>query len=189
MNDIEEKISEILRNRKIKSISDSNLTRTAVLIPLCKRSGDYVIFFTKRLETLKRHAGQISFPGGIFDENDINVQKTAIRETYEELGIDENNIKVLGRLDDYASLSGYLISPFVGSIRSNCNFKVNRNEIEKLITIPLSDLMNISPRVRIRSHQGESHLIYYYDYRDQVIWGATARILKSFLELIAHTQN
>jgi len=183
MEDLEDRIGEILRNRQINIIRDGNLIPSAVLIPLCKKSEEYFVFFTKRPKIMKRHAGQISFPGGLFDNSDKNIKETAIRETFEELGISQHNMKVLGRLDDYATITGYLISPFVGSINPNCILKINSSEIEELITIPLADLLNISPRIEIRTHQGLNYPTYHYDYHEHVIWGATAKILKNFLEL------
>ena len=130
---------------------------------------------------MKRHAGQISFPGGVYEKKDRDTQTTAIRETCEELGLNQKNIKILGRLDDLSIRTGYLVTPFVGLISPFNDMNVNKKEIEEIITIPITDLMNISPRIKIRE---TTYLTYYYDYRNHVIWGATARILKNFLEIL-----
>lgn len=181
MRQLEIEIIKILNNRKAENIEDNGLIPSAVLIPLFQEWNDYSIIFTKRQRTMKRPAGQISFPGGIYENYDKDIKRTAIRETCEELGLAQNNIEILGRLDDLTIRTGYLVTPFVGVINSPHNMKVNRSEIEEIITIPISDLMNISPRIDERE---ATYPIYYYDYQNHVIWGATARILKDFLGLV-----
>jgi 8-oxo-dGTP pyrophosphatase MutT (NUDIX family) len=183
MNELENKIGKILEKKKVKNIINNELTRAAVLIPLYKKEKEYSILFTKRLKTLKRHAGQISFPGGIFEDNDKDLKITAIRETCEELGIKRKNIKVLGRLDDMVTSTGYLISPFAGILNSYKKLKINREEIDELISVPLLDLMKMTPRAEIWTVKDSPYPVYYYDYGKWVIWGATAKILKNFLEI------
>ena len=183
MNELENKISKILRKKNVKNIINNELTHAAVLVPLYEKEKKYSILFTKRLKTLKRHAGQISFPGGIFEDGDKDLKMTAIRETCEELGIKQNYIKVLGRLDDMETSTGYLISPFVGILNSYKELKINREEIDELISIPLFDLMKTTPRAEIWTVRDSPYPVYYYDYGKWVIWGATAKILKNFLEI------
>lgn len=181
MKRLEEEITNVLNKRKVGYIENDKLILSAVLIPMLKDRDAYSLLFTKRPRTMKRHAGQISFPGGIYEKSDRYTQMTAIRETCEELGLNQKNIKILGRLDDLTIRTGYLVTPFVGLIYPPNEINVNKNEIEEIITIPITDLMKISPRIKIIE---STYPIYYYDYRNHVIWGATARILKNFLEIL-----
>lgn len=185
MRNLEDRIRKALRETAIKKITDNELIQSAILIPIFKNEGKYSLLFTKRPRTLKRHAGQVAFPGGIYEECDNDIEKTAIRETCEELGIKDENIKVLGRMDDMMTSTGYIISPFVGTIDSYNKIKINSEEIEELKMIPLFDLMNISPRVEMRAFKQSPYPVYYYDYKNWVIWGATGKILKKFLEIIS----
>lgn len=181
MKRLEEEITKILNKRKVEYIENHELIPSAVLLPMFKDRDAYSLLFTKRPRTMKRHAGQISFPGGVYEKSDRDTEITAIRETCEELGLNQKNIKILGRLDDLTIRTGYLVTPFVGLIYPLNDMNVNKNEIEEIITIPITDLMNISPRIKIRE---STYPTYYYDYRNHVIWGATARILKNFLEIL-----
>jgi 8-oxo-dGTP pyrophosphatase MutT (NUDIX family) len=148
-----------------------------------KNSGYHSLLFTKRQKELKNHPGQISFPGGLFEESDIDLKGTILRETWEELGIIKSDITILGELDDYASSTGYLISSFVGTIPYPYNFKINRNEVSDIIIAPLEELKK-SPKIGYVIKNSKPYPVCYYELPDHVIWGATARIIKNFIEIL-----
>jgi len=181
--DLETRIRMVLSNRKKMPLEPRNLVRAAVLVPLLRRSDEYCLLFTKRPKELKNHPGQISFPGGLFEETDITLKGTAIREAQEEIGLSENDIEFLGELDDYASTTGYMISPFVGKIPYPYDFRINREEISKLIIAPVEEFRR-PPKVGYVVRDGEPYPVYHYDLPHHVIWGATARIVKNFIEVI-----
>jgi 8-oxo-dGTP pyrophosphatase MutT (NUDIX family) len=165
-------------------------TSSAVIVPLFIKNNELCILFTRRTEKVKDHKSQISFPGGVREKGDRNLLHTAIRETREEIGLDPNDVHILGRLDDISTYTGYRISPFAGFIPWPCDFQVNEEEIEELISCPLSVLLDPSLfSSEIRTHRGRKYMIYYFTVRpDTVIWGATAKILSQFLEIVTGWQ-
>ena len=183
IDDFETHVINALRKKKKVKLPTNNLVHAAVLVPLMKNSGYHSLLFTKRQKELKNHPGQISFPGGLFEESDIDLKGTILRETWEELGIIKSDITILGELDDYASSTGYLISSFVGTIPYPYNFKINRNEVSDIIIAPLEELKK-SPKIGYVIKNSKPYPVYYYELPDHVIWGATARIIKNFIEIL-----
>ncbi len=183
---MEDKIREILGGRKKKVIRESELTPSAVLLPLFWKEGKIHLLFTRRTEGVKNHKGQISFPGGTQDEGDENLRATALRESFEEVGIKSEDVKILGELDDITTITNYCISPFVGIIPYPYEFVVNQAEIAELIEVPVSALLEpkVFKQENTYIHQGRPYPVYYFSYGNTVIWGATAKIVKQFLELI-----
>ncbi|MEM2144019.1 MAG: CoA pyrophosphatase [Candidatus Jordarchaeaceae archaeon] len=185
---MQSKIMKLLSKRQRMVLSDSNFNHAAVFLLLFERGGEYYILFTKRSNELKFHKGQISFPGGGFDEDDVNLLNTAFREISEELGLTREDVEVLGELDDTVTFtSRYIITPFVGFLKHppNGKLKINKYEIEKIIEVPLSALLDERNfREELHEYYGKKVPIYFYDYNGYVIWGATAMILKQFLDLL-----
>ena len=183
---MEDKIRKILGGRKKKVITGEELTPSAVLLPLFRKDSEIHLLFTRRTEEVKDHKGQISFPGGTQDAEDTSLQTTALRESFEEIGIKSDDVKILGELDDITTITNYRISPFVGIISYPYEFVVNEAEIAELIEVPVSALLDpkIFTEEKAYIHQGEIYPVYYFNYEDTVIWGATAKIVKQFLELI-----
>ena len=184
---MEKKIKQALSQRQKLHISDSHRTASAVLIPMYKKQGEYHILFIQRTDRVKDHKGQISFPGGAYEEEDDNLLQTALRESTEEVGLAAEDVEVLGELDDLRTIgSNYVISPFVGRMPWPYQLKVDEWETEEVIEVPLSVLLdnsNISQDKTIL--EGEEIDQYYYHYQDKVIWGATARILNQLLGILA----
>ena len=185
IDDFETHVINALRKKKKVKLPTNNLVRAAVLVPLMKNSGYHSLLFTKRQKELKNHPGQISFPGGLFEESDIDLKGTILREAWEELGIIKSDITILGELDDYASSTGYLISPFVGTIPYPYNFKINRNEVSDIIIAPLEELKR-SPKIGYVIKNSKPDPVSYYELPDHVVWGATARIIKNFIEILSN---
>jgi 8-oxo-dGTP pyrophosphatase MutT (NUDIX family) len=182
---MEEKIKEILSCRSKTCIHDLTLTRAAVLIPLFKKDGEFHVLLTRRTDKVGTHKGQISFPGGRQDPGE-DLLRTALREAKEEMGIEERDVRILGELDDMCTVaSDFCISPFVGLIPYPYSFEVNLQEIEEVIEIPLSALLD-ERRFREELHlrNGQPVRVCFYEHGKHVIWGATARILKQLMNLI-----
>jgi 8-oxo-dGTP pyrophosphatase MutT (NUDIX family) len=183
---MEKKIKEILACRGKACIEDPRFKRAAVLIPLFKKNGEYHILFTRRTDMVEHHKGQISFPGGRQDEKDKDLLTTALREAREEMGIEKKDVRILGELDDICTATtDFCVSPFVALIPYPYPFKVNSQEIEEVLEVPLSVLLDES-RFRQELHKGDGKpfLVYFYQHKDHTIWGATATILKQLLDLL-----
>ena len=166
-------------------INDPALTRAAVLIPLFKKNEEYHVILTRRTHKVSHHKGQISFPGGRQDKGE-NLLSTALREAKEEMGIAEKDVHLLGELDDICTVaSDFCVSPFVGLIPYPYPFKMNRQEIEEVLEVPLSVFLDGDKfREEFRERNGEPLRVYFFQHEDHTIWGATARILKQLIDLL-----
>ena len=164
--------------------------QAAVLLPLFRNATDYHLLFTKRTETVRQHKGQVSFPGGSFELADGELQATALRETYEEVGIQPEHVTILGRLDDLATFStSFTISPFVGLIPYPYPFRPNPLEVAIVFDAALSALADPTVQRRYVRARDDGATIEDYEFHvnGHVIWGATARIIHHFLSLINGT--
>jgi 8-oxo-dGTP pyrophosphatase MutT (NUDIX family) len=181
-----DQIRNILNTRNRIFIDHPFFARAAVLVPLFNKGEGCHIIFTKRTQTVRYHKGEISFPGGVFDERDLELEKTALREAFEEIGLEESDVQVIGVLDDIVTITQFIVTPFVGLFPYPYPFKLSPIEIDELIEVPISALLDedcFSQREIIRGTGKE--VIYAYQYENHIIWGATARILKQFLDLIS----
>jgi 8-oxo-dGTP pyrophosphatase MutT (NUDIX family) len=152
----------------------------AVLLPLVGEPQPSVVF-TRRTEHLSRHAGEISFPGGLADEGDSNLIATALRETREELGVDPSAIDVLGALPPvHTFVSAILIVPFVGMLAKRPSFSPDEGEIAEVLEFPLAELE--AAEATVEFHR-EDHVYrgFAYEMGGHTIWGATARILHDLI--------
>lgn len=166
---------------------DHSRRQAAVLLPLFKNTLDYHMVFTKRTDTLTHHKGQVSFPGGSFEPSDGDLLTTALRESYEEIGIRPGDVTILGRLDDLSTFStSFTISPFVGLIPHPYVFRPNPIEVALVFDVPLSVLNDPAVgRSYVRTREDGATLIdYEFHVQGHVIWGATARIIRHFLSVI-----
>jgi 8-oxo-dGTP pyrophosphatase MutT (NUDIX family) len=184
--EMKETIRKTLSDRTRRVSSATGLTRAAVLVPFFQREGHYHILFTKRTHRVKHHKGEISFPGGVVDEGDKDVEATACRETLEEIGLPREHVEILGKLDDAITVSSaYLITPIVAEIAYPYPFSINEDEIEELIEIPLEAFLE-KDRWKAESHfPGDERIPgYFFHYEGRIIWGATARIIWEFLDIL-----
>jgi len=185
MDKMKDKIRKALYQRRKKTVTDDRLRPSGVLAPLFSKDGEHHILFTKRTEKVEHHKGQISFPGGAYDEEDGTLMVTALRESCEEIGLKSKDIEILGELDDIVTTTRFIISPFVGFIPYPYDFSISRDEIDELIEVPINALLdeNIC-REELVNQEGEFSPVYFYEYNGHVIWGATARILRQLLDLV-----
>jgi len=183
-------ISNILSSRVPKSFDDKRSTNyrpAGVLLPLLEEGGVCKVLFTKRTDSVEHHKGQISFPGGAVDKRDTSIEETVLRETYEEIGLSEKDIEILGRIDDALTVaSNYVIHPLVGMVRSMDDLAINRAEVKRVITVPLSLFHGTDSEKRQYSveYEGVIYETPAYEYGTDLIWGATARMMENFMEII-----
>lgn len=162
--------------------------RAAVLIPLFQANGEYRVLFTKRTNRVEAHKGQISFPGGGVDAEDASEEETALREAEEEIGLRRQDVTVLGRTDDALTMvSNYIVRPFVGLIPYPYDFKINPREVERILEVPFDVFLPRPGGDKILPVEYEGGVFegLAYPYEGDVIWGATARIMKNFMLILA----
>lgn len=181
-----DEIKEILSKYQKQKATEANLVRAAVLVPLFYWDGKYHLLFTQRSNKVTYHKGQVSFPGGVHTKDDPSLLGTALRESYEEIGLKVEDVEILGELDDTVTLfSGFAISSFVAFIPYPYLFRVNQEEIDELFDIPLSVLSDKNNfRIEYQVVSGRVLPTYFYEYRGRVIWGATARITNQLVGLL-----
>lgn len=169
-----------------RRIEREDAPRAAVLIPLYEKEGTHHVIFQVRTELVEHHKGQISFPGGAHDEGDADLLMTALRETEEEIGLQREDVEVLGQLDDIVTITNFLVTPFVGRVTRPAPypFAPSGFEVAELLEVPLphlhepATLANEPVPWRDRMVPPPA-----YRFGEHVIWGATARLLQRFLEL------
>lgn len=156
----------------------------AVLILVFEREGEPHFLLTRRTEEVETHKGQISFPGGMCQDAEP-LEQTALRETYEEIGIESSRIEILGRFHDYISVTEYRVAPFVGAIEEPFTVTPQPREVAEVLSVPFHIFHDPSRlRVEQQHRTGKMMDVYFYSYQDYTIWGLTARIIKDFLEVV-----
>jgi 8-oxo-dGTP pyrophosphatase MutT (NUDIX family) len=179
-----------LAARSRLALEGPELTCAAVLIPLLFKEGAWHVLVTQRTQTLEHHPGQISFPGGACEVGDCDLSATALRETWEEVGIPASAVEVIGPLDDLITITNFVVTPFVGILRPPFRYAPNGREVEAIIEVPLSFLCDDGNlRQEQREYAGHVYDLLFWDYGSYTIWGATARILKGLLDLVCGLES
>jgi 8-oxo-dGTP pyrophosphatase MutT (NUDIX family) len=159
-------------------------TDAAVLVPLYIRDGDLHAVFTKRREDLRRHPGEISFPGGRYDQGEADLTATALREAEEEIGLPADAVEIVGALQPTPTIAtGYAVYPFVGVIQAGRTWTLSAREVEEVIELPLAQLLAGYARRRL-IRRGLPIRTDTFLVGDNLIWGATARILSDLFDRI-----
>lgn len=162
------------------------LKLAAVLVPLVWENAQWNLIFTRRAMNLADHSGQISFPGGAWEEQDGNLERTALREAWEEIGIEPTSVAVLGKMARFDMVSSFQVTPVVGVVAWPFELALNPGEVARAFTVPLDWLAD--PRnYQIKQRQFENQTVripYYNEYDGEIIWGATAQIAQEFLRLL-----
>ena len=179
--------------QKLKQINLNDSTRyrkAGVLILLIKdiEEDEYKILFTKRSTKLKSHAGEVSFPGGKWEENDIDLYQTALRESMEEINLDIKNVGKLGALNFLLSRNKIEVNPFVGYLKELQSFEGNY-EIDEIFTVPISFLVDES-NIQYKEFKRNDLKVYIpsWVYNNNKIWGLTAMITADFLRICFNAQ-
>jgi len=174
------KLRFLLQNRIKANVIAENAMPAAVLLPLFKKEDMDFILFTLRTHEVEHHKGQISFPGGAFHPQDKDLLTTALREADEEIGLKPQEVTILGELDPVITRSNFSITPFVGCISSPRPWERNAEEVAEIIEVPLQHLLD---KRNYWQENDQGRIVHFFDYRGKIIWGATALILKQFLEI------
>lgn len=161
------------------AISTDPARKAAVLVLIIPYQNTLSLVLTRRTTHLRGHSGQISFPGGKYDECDKDYVETAMRETCEELGLCDEKVEILGQLEKcYIPPSNFDVFPTVGLMTMEAHFIPNPQEVDAIIYFPLADLLNPAlKKVEIRNMQGYDVTIPFYDVAGEIVWGATAVML------------
>ena len=161
-----------------------DLVSAGVLLLLYMKDWEVCVLLNKRTDRVEHHKGEISFPGGGQDPEDATILDTALREADEEMGIKQEDVEILGKLDQASTRSMFVITPFVGTIPPSYPFQPSRIEVAEILEVPLLTLLDSFNRQET-ARAGENVGSKDYAYGEHLIWGATARILTQFLGLIA----
>ena len=166
------------------------LKAAGVLVPVIERAPHLTVLLTRRSAELTHHASQISFPGGRMERTDESIRDTALRETWEEVGIEPAAVDVIGNLPPQPTVTGYAVTPLVGLVDPPLDLKVDPREVDVVFEVPLEFLMdpdNAKPTVRtFRGHAIPTTEFYFGGHR---IWGATANMLIRLREKISETES
>jgi 8-oxo-dGTP pyrophosphatase MutT (NUDIX family) len=185
LNQTAQTILDALKGYEPRKLHAPNSRRASVLVPLIDRGPEVEMLFTKRTSTLPHHAGQISFPGGASDPDDGAASFTALRETCEEIGVCDGLVQVVTRLDQVITVTDFLVTPYLGLVAENARFDPNPVEVERLLLVPLSKVLDeaswgpreVTWQGLTFNHEGLTH-------DGEVIWGATARMLRNLREAL-----
>tara|TARA_B100001750_G_scaffold219404_1_gene206268 strand:- start:2 stop:586 length:585 start_codon:yes stop_codon:yes gene_type:complete len=168
-----------------KSTSNLGLIPSAVLVLLYLKNDEVNVLLNKRSETVEHHKNEISFPGGRMDKHDHSLFDTALRETKEEIGVSPDDVNMFGQLDQVETMTGYSITPYVGTIPEKYNFIINSAEVSKLLEIPLFKFNDGTVlRKELRYFNGNWLSKHNYVYEGHLIWGATANIIGNLVKIL-----
>ena len=176
----------VLEGRSVTIAEGHSMAPAAVLLTMYPVEGDFHVVLQKRSQQVEHHKGEISFPGGMADPGDESLLHTALREAHEEMGIHPDDVDVIGQLDDTPTITGFMISTYVGMVPSRYRFSPSSIEVAEVLTVPLTHLRDPSA-FRVETHlEGDSfRTMPVFVYEGHVIFGATARILDQFLSVTA----
>ena len=173
-------------NPETKLARNRTLREAAVLVPVMVQNGVLNVILTKRSSALKHHPGQISFPGGKREDSDKTLEDAALREAWEEIGLDRNQVEVLGCLPPHETVTNFTVTPVLGLIRDDFHSKPDPSEVAEAFLVPLSHVMD-PDRFQVQSRRWMGQRRYYYvvPFGPYYIWGATARILRALADRMA----
>jgi 8-oxo-dGTP pyrophosphatase MutT (NUDIX family) len=177
-------IKEKLSHYTAKTLEGPQHICAGVMVPIFEKNGDTFIVLTKRTETVKAHKGEVSFPGGMCEDEDGSKLNTALRECCEEIGLKKDDVRIIGKLDDMITLTGFVISPYVGIMPYPYTFNTNPQEVAYIILLPLRFLMEVNPLIEEAEYEGKVEQVPSFYYNGDRIWGATCRMLLQFRKIL-----
>lgn len=159
--------------------------QAAVLIPVTAREKPGLLL-TRRSRELRKHAGQVAFPGGMQDESDASLIATALREAREEVGILPDRVRVIGQLPAVISSTGFHVTPVVGIIPPDTALQLNPDEVESAFEMPLEEALRLNRYAALNVQRaGEPHAVWLSIYQEYLVWGMTAAIIRTLSRQIA----
>jgi 8-oxo-dGTP pyrophosphatase MutT (NUDIX family) len=182
MVDVWQKIASVLEPLAPEAEGELRASRQAAVMLLLSHSPKPEVVFTLRAKHLNHHAGEVCFPGGMWEVQDQSLLATALRETHEEIGLHPSLVQVLGSLPRRQTRSGTWVQPFVGRIPADCAFELNPHELDELFTVPLAEFgWGLQVRTDLFERNGVRLRIPVYHYQQYKIWGFTAAVTADLL--------
>ncbi len=172
---LREPLRRALGARETRKVARGTKTAAAVLLPLFERGGEVRVWLVRRPEAMRSHGGQVAFPGGKTDPTDASPRATALREAEEELGIEPRNVDVLGPLDDYQTITGFVVTPWVAWLPEDLEVRPNPDEVARAFAPPLRAFF--APPEGILPWRG-------WTVDGERVWGATAAMLRGFVAIV-----
>jgi 8-oxo-dGTP pyrophosphatase MutT (NUDIX family) len=173
--------------KRVAHINHASLRKASVLIGFVERGDGLNIIFTKRAKHLKHHPGQVSFPGGKYEDWDNSLADTALRETYEEIGIEQGKISIFGQMPELVTISKFTVTPFLAFVSPDYETTIDTNEVDEVFEVPAEIVLDKhhlhSERFQFRNH---SHRVFGLSYEKHFIWGMTAQIIHAMQKHIMH---
>lgn len=162
------------------------MRRAAVLILFVCKDDQWNLLFTRRTDSVQHHRGQVAFPGGGFEDQDLSLEETALREAEEEIGIHRDWVEIWGKMDDMVTISNYVVTPVIGHLHHIPNqFQLSQDEVDRVFLIPinwLSDEHHWEERPLDRGNGKIEQVVFFHPYDDELVWGITARLTVNLLE-------
>jgi 8-oxo-dGTP pyrophosphatase MutT (NUDIX family) len=164
----------------------AGVTPAAVLVPVVDHPDGPTVLFTRRTAQLKKHSGQISFPGGRAEPSDPSIEFTALRETLEEIGLPPDKVEVIAALPEYFTRTGFRVTPVVGVVRPPLELVPDAREVDEIFEVPLAFLLDAGNHRRASREIGGRTAHYYeIEHNGRVIWGATAGMIVNLYRMLA----
>lgn len=182
-----DRVRRALSHRKGADLDSAKHTQAAVTVLIYPKDGHYTLLLNRRSQQVDHHKGEMAFPGGSKDPQDSDLLATALRETWEEMGVRPEDVTVLGELDGVVTGTGFAVQAFVGTIPYPYPFRASAKEVEEVVEIPLSALLDPKSRREEVRLLGDGSLVreFSYAYNGCLVYGATAKILTQFLGLLS----
>lgn len=169
------------------SVCKPDSTCAAVLIPIVCSESQWSLLFTRRTANVSSHQNEVSFPGGSYEKLDVTLENTALRETFEEIGVEKERIAILGRLPISNTITGFNVFPYVGVLTEPRSIRMNKDEVDSVFSIPitwLEDPANYYEADYLSPQFGLRRVIHYREYEGEHLWGYTARLTLQLLMLL-----
>ncbi|QFU22944.1 CoA pyrophosphatase [Shewanella eurypsychrophilus] len=159
---------------------ERELRQAAVLIAITHIDNELHVILTRRPTHLRAHPGQVSFPGGKVENNDNSIIHTALREAEEEIALNQSNVEVVGQYPKMNTFTGFEITPVIGLVKQDFTPILDPGEVDEIFTVPLSYLLKSKNRhKKTFKRNGQMYPVYFIQYQDHFIWGATAAMINS----------
>lgn len=173
----------VLNPEFTQAMVSAKMRDAAVLVPVVDHGSEATLLLTRRADSLRKHSGQIAFPGGAIDPQDGTAEKAALREANEEIGLVEKQAEIIGHMPRYLTGSGFSITPVLAVVNTPLDLRLNPDEVADIFEVPLSFLMNpANHRRESRLFNGKERFYYAMPYQERFIWGITAGIIRGLYE-------